>query len=38
LGNEQLVEGQPPASFAASTGARVPAEIAARIDACLDAA
>jgi hypothetical protein len=38
LGDERLVEGKPPATFTASTSDRVPADIAARIDAFLAAA
>jgi hypothetical protein len=33
LGDENFVVGTPPASFAVSTGDRVPREVAARIDA-----
>jgi hypothetical protein len=33
LGDEQCLVGQPPSSFAASRGERVPADVAARIDA-----
>jgi hypothetical protein len=38
LGDERLLEGRPPASFAASTGDRVSAEVGARIDAVLASA
>jgi hypothetical protein len=38
LGDVHLVEGEPPASFTASTSEGAPADIAARIDACLAAA
>jgi hypothetical protein len=38
LGNERLMEGEPPASFTTSTNDRVPADVAARIDAFLAAA
>jgi hypothetical protein len=38
LGDVHLVEGEPPASFTASASDRAPADIAARIDACLAAA